>query len=246
MGLRYMALSRETRKGTIFLFSDTAPQGFSLLYNMISTYQMEATDQDGNIEFDTPDFRAALKAADPLLAAFAADPKRTYDEDGRMFTVLSDNVGLSGYGAFPRVTDGTTIPAFMTIVIVNPQSKHLAEAIDYAVIASQRGDSELPLLLYRNADYDALLAQSYDASIATQIEEGEDQSVIDELKARKAAGDDRYFVPRSVITRYATEIAPKLVFPRWRSIPLDDAIFDYLNGKTDADGFIAALNAAAQ
>ena len=133
----------------------------------------------------------------------------------------------------------------MDIVIVNPKSKHLEEALDYAVLASQPGDSTLPLMLYQNADYDELLRQSYDRGIAAQIQEHEDQSVIDELEACKAAGDDKYFTPRSLVTRYAEEIAPKLTFPRWKSFPIDDAIFDYLDGKTNAEGFIAALNASA-
>ena len=245
LGLRYMALDRETRKGTTFLFSDTAPQGFMLLYNMILVYQMEATDENGSINFDTPAFRAALENADPLLAAFAADPKRTYGKNGTLWTVLVDGAGVFQYGVFPHVTESTSIPALMTIVIVNPKSKHLDEAIDYAVIASQQGDSTLPLQLYQNADFDDLLRQSYDKSIATQIEEHEDQSVIDDLERRKAAGDETYFTSRGLVKRYAEEIAPKLVFPRWKSFPMDDAIFDYIQGKTDMDGFIAALNVSA-
>lgn len=246
LGLRYMALSREAREGTIFLFSDAAPQGFSLLYNLITTYQAEATDASGALDFDTPAFRAALEDAAPLLAAFAADPKRTYAADGSLHVVLSDTVGIGTWGSFPRVTEGESVNAFMTVVIVNPNSKHLTEAVDYALIASAQGDSTLPLLLYQDADYDALLRAGYDRDIAAQIAEGEDQSVIDELKACQAAGDDKYFTPRAAITRYAEEIAPKLVFGRWRPISMDDAIEQYLAGKLDANGFIAALNKEAK
>lgn len=244
LGLRYMALDRETRKGTLFLFSDTAPQGFALLNYMILAYETEMTDENGHIDFDTPAFRAALEAAEPLLQAFAADPKRTYASDGSLNVVLCDDL-LQGYGAYPRVTEGDSIPVFMTVVVVNPNSKRLSQAIDYALTASGCGDSALPLYLYQNADYDALLRQSYDRDIAAQIEQGEAPSVIEELEARKAAGDDRYFTPRRSIERYAADIAPRLTFSRWQSIATDSPIFDYLKGKTDAEGFIKTLNEVA-
>ena len=246
LGLRYMALSREQRKGTAFAFADGASQGFYLLYNMVLTYQTEATDAGGAIDFDTPAFRAALTAADPLLAAFAKDPKRTYDKKGNLYWVLCDDIGvMQSYGAFPSVTQEGVIPAHMTVVVVNPNSPRLNEALDYALIANCRNETEFAPAWYADVDYDALLAQSYDESIAAQIEQGEDQSVIDRLQALKAAGDDTYFMPRRTMEHYAAEIMPKLVFRRWRSFAIDDAIFDYLDGKTDADGFVDALNRSA-
>ena len=102
LGLKYMALDRKTRKGTLFLFSDTAPQGFSLLYYMMLAYETEMTDESGHVSYDTPAFRAALKDADPLLKAFAADPKRTYGADGSLNVVLCDEL-LGGYGVYPRL-----------------------------------------------------------------------------------------------------------------------------------------------
>lgn len=246
LGLRYMALDRETRRGTAFLFSDTAPQGFALLYNLIQTYQTEATDETGAIRFDTPAFRAALQATEPLLAAFAADPKRTYSANGELNVVLCDDIGVTQcYGGFMKVTEGEAIPALMTVVLVNPQSPRLSEAIDFALAAAACGTGELPLLFYQNADYDALLVKSYDATIAAQKEEHEAQAVIDQLEALKAAGDDRYFLPKRVLEHYAAEIQPRLVFQRWFTFYIDDIINRYLSGKLDGEGMIAALNEAA-
>ena len=210
---------------------------------MVLAYQTEATDDHGQIDFDTPAFRAALMAADPLLAAFAADPKATYDSKGNMRVVLSDSIGVTqSYGSFLHVTGEDTIPAFMTVVAVNPNSPHLEEAIDFALIANKANDTEYAMVWYKDVDYDALLAQSYDQDIAAQIEEGEEQSVIDKLEAMKAAGDDTYFIPKRMIEHYAQEIMPRLVFRRWFSFAMDDIIFDYLDGVTDADGMIQTLN----
>lgn len=246
LGLRYMALSREQRKGTTFL-SFEVPQGFLLLYNLILAYQTEATDENGQIDFDTPAFREALATADPLLDAFAADPKATYDAKGNMHVVLWDNIGVTqSYGSFLHVAGEDVIPAFMTVVVVNPNSPHLEEANDFALIANEANNTEYAMVWYKDADYDALLAQSYDNDIAAQIEQGEDQSVIDRLEAMKAAGDDSYFIPKRVIEHYATQIMPRLVFRRWFSFSMDDIIFDHLDGVTDVDGLIQALNAAAK
>lgn len=244
LGVRYMALSRETRKGTTFLWSDDAKPGYILLYNMIRAYLCEATREDGTVSFDTPEFRKALADARPLLDAFEADPKRTYDENGKIRSVLNEAVGLNGYGAFPHATEDDSIPAFMDVVVVNPKSPNLEQAIDYALCASQVTGSTA-LQLYASADYDEQLAISYDENIAAQIEEGEDASVIEDLEARKAAKDEKYFVPRKTITRYVEEIMPKLVFRRCaleKEAIACHLLMPYLNGELTDDAFIAALD----
>lgn len=244
LGVRYMALSRETRKGTTFLWSDDTKPGYILLYNMIRAYLCEATQEDGTVSFDTPEFRKALADARPLLDAFEADPKRTYDENGRIRTVLNEAVGLTGYGAFPYATEDDSIPAFMDVVVVNPKSPNLEQAIDYALCASQVTGS-MALQLYASADYDEQLAISYDDNIAAQIEQGEDASVIETLEKLKAEGDESRFVPRKTIERYREEVMPNLVFRRCAMEKEGIAtrvLSDYLQGEMTDDELIAALN----
>lgn len=244
LGVRYMALSRETRKGTTFLWSDDTKPGYILLYNMIRAYLCEATQEDGTVSFDTPEFRKALADARPLLDAFEADPKRTYDENGRIRTVLNEAVGLTGYGAFPYATEDDSIPAFMDVVVVNPKSPNLEQAIDYALCASQVTGS-MALQLYASADYDEQLALSYDRNIAAQIEQGEDASVIETLEKLKAEGDESRFVPRKTIERYREEVMPNLVFRRCAMEKEGIAtrvLSDYLQGEMTDDELIAALN----
>lgn len=244
LGVRYMALSRETRKGTTFLWSDDTKPGYILLYNMIRAYLCEATQEDGTVSFDTPEFCKALADARPLLDAFEADPKRTYDENGRIRTVLNEAVGLTGYGAFPYATEDDSIPAFMDVVVVNPKSPNLEQAIDYALCASQVTGS-MALQLYASADYDEQLALSYDRNIAAQIEQGEDASVIETLEKLKAEGDESRFVPRKTIERYREEVMPNLVFHRCAMEKEGIAtrvLSDYLQGEMTDDELIAALN----
>lgn len=243
LGVRYMALSRETRQGTAFLWSEGVKPGWTLLYNMIRAYLCEATEQDGSISFDTPEFRKALTDARPLLDAFAADPKSTYSPDGRRRMLLSDS-GLSEYGSFPHVTADTSIPAFLDVVVVNPQSPCLEQAIEYALCAAQV-EGEMALLLYASADYDEQLALSYDRNIAAQIEQGEDASVIEALEKLKAEGDESRFVPRKTIERYREEVMPNLVFRRCAMEKEGIAtrvLSDYLQGEMTDDELIAALN----
>lgn len=246
LGLRYLALDPKTRKGSSFLYSSAGGQGRLLLDQMIRMYIAEASDESGGIDFDTPAFRAALENAAPLLEAFEADAKRARGAGAGGRPLLEESTGVPANCRLPRITEGASFPAHMSVVIVNPNSARLAEAIDFAVTANGCGESTLPLLLYENANYDALLQQCYDDLIAAQIAEGEDASVIEELEARKAAGDEKYFIPRSVVARYAEEVAPFLSFPRYRSFPTDEVVGEYLRGKTDEDGFIAALNEQAR
>ncbi len=248
LGLRYMALDAATREGTSFLTSDGALQGYTLLRDMILVYQTEATNEKGEIDFDTLHFHIALAEAEPLLEAFAAAPKRTYGEDDvRPRTVLTTGLGVETYGVYPRVIDGRDIPAFMDVVIVNPNSPHLSDALDFARIANEHArDGREWLLHYENADYDAALRRSYDEDIAAQYREGEDQSVIDELEARKAAGDESHFTPRRVLEHYREQNVSRLSFPRWKSCSYSDAIMEYLAGTLDADGLIERLNEEAK
>lgn len=243
LGVRYMALSRETRQGTAFLWSEGVKPGWTLLYNMIRAYLCEATQEDGSVSFDTPEFRKALADARPLLDAFEADPKRTYSPNGGIHVVLDDD-GLSGYGMLPHVTEDASIPAFMDVVVVNPQSPHLEQAIDYALCAGQV-EGSMALLLYASADYDEQLVISYDRNIAAQIEQGEDASVIERLEKLKVERDESHFVPRKTIERYREEIMPNIVFRRCAMEKEGIAtrvLSSYLQGEMTDDELIAALD----
>ena len=247
LGVRYMEQSREARKGTTFYYTEASPM-LCILNDLVRQYSMQYVDDERRVNFDTDVFRAALEQADALNAALQTDPTITYDADGSCHTfICSLSNSLISSGTYLQLRAGDkTIPAFTEMVIVNPNSKHINEAIDYLLIAARQSETQFAPVLYQHVDYDALVRQSYDEDIAAQIEEGEDQSVIDNLVALRDAGDPRYYLyTREEIERYQTEVAPYLVFPRAVYVGSDDASSKYLSGKLDADGYIAALNDAA-
>ena len=131
----------------------------------------------------------------------------------------------------------------MDLAIVNPKSSRAQEAVEYILFSSDQDACYDAPTLCQTIDYDALVWQSYDQDIAAQIQQGEDQSVIDKLTALRDTGDaSGYQYSKAEIERYGTEVAPKLIFPQTVYIDTQSATQQYLLGKLDADGFIAALD----
>ena len=147
---------------------------------------------------------------------------------------------------FLQLGDNQSIPARMGMAIINPKSQHIQEAVDYILLMNDQNASHTAPVFYQVIDYDALVRQSYDEDIAAQIEQQEDQSVIDELIARRDAGDSSgYQYSKAEIEHYRTEVMPRLIFPQTTYIDTQSAVQQYMLSKLDTEGFIAALNEAA-
>jgi hypothetical protein len=246
LGERYMRQPGDARRGTAFITVEGNQTAY-VLNLLIDLYASQYLATGEYASFDTEVFRTALSQAAALGAALAADPKNTYDDDGLCFPLLNDCSQLIlGDGVFLQLGEHRSLPARMNLAVVNPESPNAQAAVDYILFSDEKNACYSAPALYQSVDYDALVRQSYDEDIAAQIEQHEDQSVIDRLIALRDAGDtSRYAYTEAEIERYRTEVAPLLVFPQADAIDTQSAARQYLLGKLDADGFIAALNQAA-
>lgn len=239
----YMALPRETRRGTAFnVFVRDNWTAYYLNY-LIDCYQAQCVNGEGGIDFDTPVFRENLVQIERLNTALCIDRKTNPDENGALKSVIDDygNGMMNDSCSVLHVREeDDAIPATMFAVIVNANSPRIDEALDFVHIALET--AEETEMLYESFDYDARLHSVYDELIDAQIEQQEAQEVIDRLAAQRDAGDPVQYYSREEIQEYAENIAPKLSFPCYRRIYAVDAIANYTSGKLDADGLIQELN----
>ena len=246
LGERYMQQSQDVRKGTTFMILEGNTTQYVLNFLIdLYTSQYLATGVYSN--FDTEVFRTALSQLAALSTALATDPKNTYDEDGYCYPLILDSSRMFINDAtFLQLGDNQSISAQMGMAIINPKSQHIQEAVDYILLMNDQTASHIAPVFYQVIDYDTLVRQSYDEDIAAQIEQQEDQSVIDELIARRDAGDSSgYQYSKAEIEYYRTEVVPRLIFPQTTYIDTQSVVQQYMLGNLDTDGFIAALNEAA-
>ena len=246
LGQRYMQLPKDARKGTTFITLEGNQTAYVLAL-LLNLYESQYLATGELKSFDTEVFRTALAQLDTLRAALDTDPKNTYDDDGLCFPLLNDSSQMIlSDGVFLQLGDHSSIPARMDVAIVNPKSPRAQEAVEYILFSDDQDACYDAPALYQTIDYDALVRQSYDLDIAAQIQQGEDQSVIDRLTALRDTGDaSGYQYSKAEIERYGTDVAPKLIFPQTVYIDTHSATQQYLLGKLDVDGFIAALDEAA-
>ena len=233
---RYMALPAETRRGTVF--DADVRDGWLQYYlsYMIRCYQARCADANGETDFDTPLFRENLAQVERLNAALSAGKKLLRGENGELLSLSWSSVGLENQIG---VREGdTAVPARMYVVIVNANSSHVEEALDYVRAAQEEAESEF---FYSDVDYDARLRDKYDRLIAAQIAEGENQAVIERLEGMRDAGEPLDYYTKEDIEVYARNIAPQLTFPRYRWVDDWKAAGDYAAGRLDADGLIERL-----
>ncbi len=246
LGQRYMQLPKDARKGTTFITLEGNQTAYVLAL-LLNLYESQYLATGEMKSFDTEVFRTALTQLDTLRAALDTDPKNTYDDDGLCFPLLNDcSQMILSDGVFLQLGDHSSIPARMDVAIVNPKGPRAQEAVEYILFSDNQDACYDAPALYQTIDYDALVRQSYDLDIAAQIQQGEDQSVIDRLTALRGTGDaSGYQYSKAEIERYGTDVAPKLIFPQTVYIDTHSATQQYLLGKLDEDGFIAALDEAA-
>lgn len=233
---KYIALPRETRAGTNFdaSITDLASSGSKRNYleYLISIYAADLESEGLPINFDTPAFRAALEDIERMHAAFKSDTKKTYGEGKTLYSVtntasrgfLQDDIYVI------HVTDSDKIPAKLGVLVVNANTAHKAEALDYLALAMQKPMRHYGAELYDVYDYDAALIQSYNENIEEQKRQNGDQSVIDGLIKLRDADDPTYFIERELIDSYRVKVAPCLSF---------SALPDYINGISELTGAYA-------
>lgn len=249
---RYLALPAEARRGTTFncdVMSGNATAYF--MRYMIELYTAQYCDQAGNIVYDTPAFRSAVADVDALAVALSKASKVLYMKDSNMICGLLNDSGSALISSFSPllylgISDNTALPAVLLLAVVNPQSEQQEEAFDFVRCAIQVFQAESDVVLIANPDYETLARQNYDETIAIQIQQNEDQSVIDALIAERDAGGYPRFYSRDDIEAYRQNAAPRLTFP---CIPQFDAYTisqAYAAGKLDVDSLIDALTEATQ
>lgn len=246
---RYMALPKETRKGTVFHIDAAAsnPKNY-FLYYLIELYTSQYCDANGNVAYDTPEFRHALISLEAMATALKNDPKITYGQGGSVYGLVSDaSSALLNEGGvlYLRLGDNESIPARMGMLIVNANTAHKDEALEFVSFAAKSHDAQMGPLLLEVFDYDALARASYDEDIQAQIYQKENQSVIDKLERERDSGKYTRYYSRESIADYAVRVAPHLTFPRMPRMDVYAIAKEYVQGKLDVEGLITKLNGIA-
>lgn len=245
---RYMALDRAARKGTTFNYnSDSTNARAYFLSYLIDLYASEYCDESGLTDFDTPVFREALGQLNEMADALQADAKKSYGDNGRVYGVVNDVSSslIGGSKLFLRVAEGNGIAADMSVIVINPKTTRMSEAIDYAV-SMESFTADNAYMLYDSIDYEALRVRAYNKNIEAQKQEGEEQSVIDRLIELRDSGDTSYFVDKEDIELYKERVAPYLRFPLRPHANGYELASQYAQGALDDEGLISELNAAAR
>ncbi len=245
---RYMALPKETRKGTVFNVEaavSNARQYF--LYYLLELYASEACVADGDVQYDTPVFRDALADLDRLTAALKQDKKITYGAGPGVYGVVADaSNGLIGENLL-YLTAGASdrLPARLTVFVVNPNTQHKAEALDYLALAAERFAPQFAPMLYQSPDLRELARIGLEQDLVSQAQQNESQELLDSIEAKLESGEYEYdFYRPEDIERYRAEAAPRLSFPCYRLPDVYKLSEQYARGKLTADEFIERLNAA--
>ena len=156
-----------------------------------------------------------------------------------------------------HIGDTQAIPARLYVVIVNQNTPHKAEALEYIACSLQRKDFNYEALFFSGMDYETLALSLYDDMIAdayveleTQYQKGEKnydimQETIAGMLEDRENGDYTRFYPKEALAHYAQHIAPNLTFPRIPQMDMYAIAKEYVRGKLDAEGLIAKLNAIA-
>ncbi len=250
---RYMALDDETRRGTTFLgATDVKPSAaLGWLVEWYSYfYAADSRQPDGRVDFDTDTFREGIAQCEHIAEALKSKKTLYKKGDSTLYYVICDrsNHWFEGVDSGLCVmTSGAEkkCPATMDVLVVNAKSPRLAQAVEF-VRATMTSLEWTGAEMLEQPDYDALARASYDRDIQAQIDEGEDQSVIDELVRERDSGDYRRFYPQWTLDVYRTEIAPYLTFPYAPYFDAFNPAQDYAAGKMDVAGLVERLTAELQ
>lgn len=243
----YMALPRETRQGTCFnteigdLTSNTSTRYYADY--LIDLYAHEVYDGSTPLNFDTPMFRQGLDDIDRIVKALKSDPKKTFRDDGSMCFVQSGSGSLEHGYINLHLGDTQKISAALGVVVINANTQHLAEALDYLEICYTTSMLDVGTSVYGGMTYDEML----DIILASALEfvpfyGGDDDRMGEVQKAMETREYPGMTSPKAAQV-FGEQVAPYLSFEALPKVDPYKPVKDYANGNLNKDEFIAKLNA---
>ncbi|NLO84723.1 MAG: hypothetical protein GX096_04735 [Clostridiales bacterium] len=243
----YMALPRETRKGTCFntdigkLTSSTSIHYYADY--LIDLYAHEVYDGSTPLNFDTPMFREGLDDIDRIMKAFKSDPKKNFGDNGSMCYVQSGSGSLEHDYINLRLGENQKISASLGVMVINANTQHLAEALDYLAICYRSSMLDVGTSIYDRMTYDEML----DIIIVSQLELMPyyqwDEHTMNEVQKAQETREYSGMTSPEAAQAFRENVAPYLSFTVLPRVDAYKAVKGYANGNLSADEFIAKLNA---
>lgn len=246
---QYMAMPKAQRKGTAFhVDGNQGSYQDYFLYCFIKQYTAEFCDTKGVINYDTDAFRQGLEDIQAMGKVLGKDKKVQFTQGASIYGITADGGGLVEFGEWAslrlRIGDQLVVPVRMGMLVINNNTKHLQEALEFADITRKQCEVQFSMVL-AEVDYDALYNLYYDETIAGQKEQGEQQQYITALEEERASGSTRGFYTKEAIAEYAQNLAPLLTFPLMPRMDIYAIGKQFSRGTLDADGLIKKLQSIA-
>ena len=252
---KYMALPKEQRKGTVFHVDGHGGYQNYLLYCFIEQYAAEYSNEKGAIRYDTEIFRHGIEDVVAMAKVLSTDMKIQRSPDAGFFGLTGQVLGwIEREGSYYanlrlRIGDQAVVPATMGMLVVNKNTEHWREALDFVDFAMAYTQSEFGMYLL-NAAYEDLFLRYCDAQIlsyeAYSPGDGkEPDSGIETWKAARASGNTSSFYPREAIAEYAKKIAPCLTFPMMPQMDTYGIGSQFTRGRLDIEALIQKLQSIA-
>ena len=250
LAVAYAALPKSERKGTAFSVDCIATTSYHyFLYYLIGLYTAEFCDEEGNVDYDTPAFRAALDDLKRMSDALE-NLRASRGADGSMNALVCDaGTALAGFsendhGLNLSIGNSESIPAKMSALVINPATAHPEAALRIVSILLEQVSAQFEPLLYQNTDYGTLAAKAYEQELVLRkmTHDPELESFIEQYTSHPEA-----FAPytRAQLEDYGLNIAPHLTFRPVPPVNAYAAAKTYLKkNRLNVEGLIQFLNKA--
>jgi len=245
----YAALPKSERKGTAFDIDCISVSSYRYFLNyLIELYTAEFCDEAGNVNYDTPAFRAALDDLQRMSDALDTGKAFTYGKDGSAWGVIHDaGSELAGSSEDNRdlnlyLENSESIPARMSVLIINPATTNLENALRLVSILVDQEYVQFAPLLYTDTEYNELVRRAYEEDVAF-MELWEDEYLDTYIELYADNPEAHYMYSRAQLEDYRQNVAPYLTFHPVPRVSADTAVRTYLkNNKLDVEGLIRYLN----
>ena len=237
----YIALPDETKQGTTLgtLWYHDGKYDVSLLGDMIDLYTADCCDANGNLMYDTPEFRACLEDWRRLRDAVAEDRKRQEDKDS--YSLFTEQ---NGRNLNIHIADTQHVATLTDVYVINADSPHVREAVDYVLLALTSSSVDYgamwDMLYDQQMTYHDMAMAYYDREIESisAIPAGDDrrnawQPILDRVLTARASEDEACFAELRYLTRSEFDNMQQTVLPNLTFHPLP-----HFSGHTVAEQFI--------
>ncbi len=254
LAVAYAALPKSERKGTAFDIDCISMSSYRYFLNyLIELYSAEFCDEAGNVEYDTPAFRSALADLQRMSDALDTGKAFTYGKDGSAWGMVRDaGSELAGCSGDYRdlnlyLENSESIPAWMGVLIVNPNTANPEKALQLVSTLLDTGTSQFTPMLYDGLEYATLARQAYEDDLAF-MEMFEDDEELESYISQYADDPEAcYMYTRAQLEDYRQNVAPYLTFHPVPGVNTDTAVRTYLkSNKLDVEGLIRYLNDSVQ